>query len=231
MIKIIQPCTIEIAENNFKSFHIKMSYKEGKLSLYGVIGAKRNGDAHGSCGQNLDELKRESLKLAKGWTKEDIEKLYTIWKRWHLNDINSQCEHQRQLGWEEKGLKEVTHYKYELNYKTILKQEKIKKEIIKLLDIGKTVKLNKEQIELINLPYFFNTFDELANEDFYKLDKKVSKKLLHLTPEEHPEGILTKKCPICGYECGTEWLFEEVPDNIIEWLFSRPKPENRYSWK
>lgn len=34
-------------------------------------------------------------------------------------------------------------------------------------------------------------------------------------PSEHPKGLLTKPCPICGYKYGTAWLMEQLPDEII----------------
>lgn len=33
---------------------------------------------------------------------------------------------------------------------------------------------------------------------------------------------LGKPCPICGYKYGCGWIFEPVPDEVIEWLFNLP---------
>ena len=33
--------------------------------------------------------------------------------------------------------------------------------------------------------------------------------------DDHPDGLLGKPCPTCGYKYGTKWLFEEVPDEIL----------------
>lgn len=33
---------------------------------------------------------------------------------------------------------------------------------------------------------------------------------------------LDKPCPICGYKYGCGWIFEPVPDEVIEWLFNLP---------
>ena len=35
-------------------------------------------------------------------------------------------------------------------------------------------------------------------------------------PENHPKGLLTKPCPVCGYKYGTSWLKEELPHDIVE---------------
>jgi hypothetical protein len=32
-------------------------------------------------------------------------------------------------------------------------------------------------------------------------------------------------CPVCGYRFGCSLLFEPVPDDVIEWLFSLPEQE------
>lgn len=34
---------------------------------------------------------------------------------------------------------------------------------------------------------------------------------------------LNQPCPICGYRYGNAWLFEPVPDSVIEWLFALPE--------
>ena len=33
--------------------------------------------------------------------------------------------------------------------------------------------------------------------------------------DEHPSGLLGKPCPVCGYKHGTEWLFEQIPSEVI----------------
>jgi hypothetical protein len=40
--------------------------------------------------------------------------------------------------------------------------------------------------------------------------------------DEHPEGLLGKPCGVCGYEYGTRWLKEEVPQSVIDFLATLP---------
>jgi hypothetical protein len=44
-------------------------------------------------------------------------------------------------------------------------------------------------------------------------------------PSEHPDGLMTKPCPECGYRYGTAWLTEEVPADVLNelktWPFTR----------
>jgi hypothetical protein len=35
-------------------------------------------------------------------------------------------------------------------------------------------------------------------------------------PDEHPDGLLTKPCPVCGYRYGTEWKTQPIPDYVRE---------------
>lgn len=39
--------------------------------------------------------------------------------------------------------------------------------------------------------------------------------LAWVRPDEHPEGLLTRPCEVCGYRYGTEWKFEPLPDDVI----------------
>lgn len=32
---------------------------------------------------------------------------------------------------------------------------------------------------------------------------------------EHPKGLLCKPCPVCGYEYGSKWLFEEIDETDL----------------
>lgn len=45
----------------------------------------------------------------------------------------------------------------------------------------------------------------------------------HKYPDEG--GILCKPCPTCGHEYGSKWLHEDVPGEVIEWLFALPESE------
>ncbi len=65
----------------------KIKFKEGKLSISGVIGPKSDGDCVGSCGQINMSLKPEDVIPAKGWTNEMITQFLNIWDEWHLNDM------------------------------------------------------------------------------------------------------------------------------------------------
>lgn len=41
-------------------------------------------------------------------------------------------------------------------------------------------------------------------------------------PAEHPQGILTRACPVCGYKYGTASRKREVPESVLEFLHALP---------
>lgn len=61
---------------------------------------------------------------------------------------------------------------------------------------------------------------------------KVKNELLGwLRESEHPEGLLCRPCPVCGYKYGTSWNFFEIPDvdkQKIERLMSAETPSIQY---
>ena len=54
--------------------------------------------------------------------------------------------------------------------------------------------------------------------------------LVWVTPEEYKDGLLTKKCPECGYGYGTQWLKEELPEKVIDFLTNLPETNETPEW-
>lgn len=48
-------------------------------------------------------------------------------------------------------------------------------------------------------------------------------KALWVRESTHPDGLLCKPCPTCGYRYGTSWLFEKIPDETISIIKSWPE--------
>lgn len=42
---------------------------------------------------------------------------------------------------------------------------------------------------------------------------------------ESQGGLLGKACSVCGYRYGTAWLFEELPQYVLDWFESLPSEE------
>lgn len=69
----------------------------GRLSITGVVGPLPSGNCLGSSGQIDNELHRVD-RYAPGWDRILVEQLRMVWNRWHLNDLQAGCEHQRADG-------------------------------------------------------------------------------------------------------------------------------------
>lgn len=101
--KVIRPGKTKIG-NKLYSVYCEIEYTEGRLSITGVEGPFKNGNAAGGCGQidmGINEIGVDSYieKYAIGWNKEMMEKFFDVWKNWHLNDLQAGCEHQREMEW------------------------------------------------------------------------------------------------------------------------------------
>lgn len=114
MKKVIHPCTIPA--NHGGRVFCKIEYVEGKLSISGVIGPMKNGDCRGGAGQIDMEFEHrnpahndaryharitvDQMTFEAGWDSDKWLEFLEVWHVWHLNDMQSACEHQRALGWE-----------------------------------------------------------------------------------------------------------------------------------
>lgn len=167
-----------------------------------------------------------------------LRKFCDIWDRWHLNDARPYCSHQRQLRWDKLATKEVTLYHYTKTVDAIRKQNAAKEAAIKALVEGKTFIPTEEQTFYAALPYEVTKPEEWQDENYqprkrlYAGDKGATEiqKLGWLRPSEHPDGILSKPCPVCGYKYGTSWLKEDVPQAVIDWLFNLPNATTEPAW-
>ena len=176
-----------------------------------------------------------------GWTKEMVQKFCDIWDEWHLNDMRPYCQHQKELGWGALAGKKVTFYNYKLRREALDKKNAAKRAAIKALEKGDTFTPDEEQSKYANLPYSITTSTPISGDDAKNYEPKKSlfagddgptsiQRLGWLREDEHPDGILCKPCPVCGYKYGTSWLKEEVPVEIIIDLFGLPDSNVEPAW-
>lgn len=238
MEKVINPCMCEVNSGKARAF-VKIVYDKGRLSLSGVIGPTRNGNSKGSCGQCIDEIREGDP--SEEWSREMLDKLCQIWDRWHLNDMRAYCEHQRKLGWDKLAGKKVTLYNYQLTRESQNKKKEVENAALTALREGRAFVPTKEQVTYANMPYSIKTYEELTGDAAKRYEPKKplyagdecateTKALGLLQPEEHLEGILCKPCPVCGYKYGTSWIKEEVPKEVVGWLFALPNTKIRPAW-
>lgn len=250
MNKIINPCTCEVYGSAGKiqraNAYAKIEFVEKRLSICGVVGPMNNGDCLGSAGQCTDEIR--TGKPVGGWSREMLDKFCDIWDRWHLNDMSPCCEHQRKLGWLDKAKEPITLYHYNLKREAADEQKKAEKEALKHLKAGETFTPTKDQTFYAKLPYFLDRYSQIDGElaEYYEPHKTLShgdkevkfrghvwygrSEESTLTKIYSEDGLLCKPCPVCGYKYGTAWQLEEVPQEVIDWLFALPDTERRPAW-
>jgi hypothetical protein len=201
----------------FTAMWVEIKWKDGKLSITGVHGPKRNGDCSGSAGQCSDVL------LASKDPKHH--KLKEVWDKWHLNDMNAACEHQ-EANWD--FSQKITTYKHQLKNEVITNKDRVKNEALKELKVGETVKLTEEERELLNLEFWVENSREVYKPEFYFLKESKTEKAHHVSLEKG--GLLGKPCEVCGYKYGTAWLKKEVPEDVIEFLKTFEDHSDKYPW-
>ena len=158
---------------------VRVQIEKGNLSITGVIGPLRSGNALGNCGQinwdfkhplhNIDLLTTpEQMNFTKGWDAAMWLELLRIWHNWNLNNMQAGCEHQVGPEW----------------------------------DIDKMLRVNDGRQERAG--WVRNT--------------------------EHPAGLLTKTCPVCGYKYGTKWLKRRLPKSVVKFLEGLPETKVAPAW-
>lgn len=237
MKKIVNPCVCSTYYGDANAY-AEIEFENGNLSICGVIGSKTNGDCKDSAGQCIDDIKNG--KPTKDWTNEMLNKFCDIWERWHLNDIRPYCKHMKELGWVDQTNEEVKVAKWDMTQETWGKIKAAEKRAIECLKNGKTFIPTPEETMYANLDYSVTTYhDELPEyPEFYEIKKKDClgrsnveyKTRGWISYSKHPLGFIGRPCPVCGYKYGTSWIKEDVPQDIIDWLFSLPESKIKPAW-
>jgi len=238
MIKTMRIGTMEIYNNKRASIYVKAEYKEGKLSISGVIGPLRSGNCLGGCGQidmefshknPEDNDKRydhpttpEEISFATGWDKEKWFDLLDIWKEYHLNDMQAECEHQRK-NWDMKKELELIEFSWGDKFHDM--RNKATEGKLAPLEYQNYQEISAMVLQVtIRSPvkWWSPLAQELLAGEWIKEKKHGTELAIWVNPSEHPEGLLTKECEACGHKYGTKWLKSEVPQEVIEKLNSFP---------
>lgn len=141
-----------------------------------------------------------------------VAEICDLWEKYHLNDMNPDCEH----GINEKlADKKITVNTYHQTIETITKindiNDKIKQQI---LEDGVATVSPVERL-LLSLPY--ERTDNIPPNllPYYKLVKTDTRSARWVPYTEHPDGVLGKPCPICGYKYGTQWNYRPIPEKDL----------------
>ena len=162
--KIINPGKVSCYKDMQYSFYIEIEYKDGRLTLHGVVGPMSNGDCKGSCGQNYEKLDCIN-EYESGWNKSLCKELKEVWQRWHLNDTNPCCIHQRELGWLDKVNTPVTLYHFHLKNEVSKMKSNIEKHVLSDFRKGQTIIPDQEEVRISNLKNFYDSWEKDLPDD------------------------------------------------------------------
>ncbi len=189
---------------------------DGKqLSIAGDVSSANKKSIY-QCGQINMSIKPEDIEPADDWNTLKITRLFNIWNRWHLNDMRAGCEHQER-NWDKYKELQIPTYTWTNEYYNARKRAADGK-----MSMGEYQTFRTISQKVIDLTINDNRNDEiiklLTDAKMIRVEKIETKIANWVTQNEHPEGILSKPCEICGYKYGTKWNLEEVPEEVLEYL-------------
>lgn len=250
MIKIINPCKCEVytrygketrMENAFCK--IEINEENGTLSITGVIGPLSSGNAKGSAGQCINEIR--TGEPTEEWTDEMLQKFCDIWDEWHLNDMRAYCSHMKELGWTKHFNEEIKVSKWTITKEAYNAKRNAENRALRCLKEGTPFYPTKDEIAYANMPYEITTYNgeepsynQSVYKESYKLKEKdclgnsntTKKTRGWISYKDHPLGFLGRPCPVCGYAYGTSWLKEDLPQDVIDFLESLPASKITPAW-
>ena len=197
-----------------------------------------SGDFDGDSCQIID-------KIAEAYPKDKmVQRIFKVWKEWHLNGLHAGCQHQRKLGWGNGKdiafiVKEATKAQISGLTEDILRsiQPKRVKWIAESRDAFGTNKTFRMQIwKKIEPKRNLTAHDnDLLSVVFLRpkgvvvtghpnLTQEVHSLLVAMAEKQFPvkienriyEDSIGAPCPKCGYCYGTEWKFEEIPATVLK---------------
>ncbi len=211
----------------------KVEFADGRLSISGVEGPLKSGECRGGCGQIGGDYLTGKSKIthpAPGWDEAKLKKFFEVWEEWHLNDMTPNCEHQK--GWDTAKELELVEYTWSDKFHDArARAEEGTMPLEEYAGFGKVVtRVHAATIAIERPKYESPEVKELLAEGWIREDKKEKKGAGWVSPIEHPEGLLTKACPTCGYKYGTEWKTREVPAEVLEFLKGLPDTDKTPAW-
>jgi hypothetical protein len=209
---------------------VEIDYREGRLSVVGVEGPMSNGDCRGSAGQTGIAADLEP-NAEEGWDAGKVAKLRDIWEKWHLNDMRAACAHQRKDGWGEEKVEVVT---YKLTHDGWELKRAAEKEALAAAREGRLSNLSDTGRALLGNDILLNRYSapdaDSPLSGLFEVEKRETKLAGWVRQDEHPQGVLSKPCPVCGYKYGSAWLKEEVPSSVLGFLRRLKDTGMHYNW-
>lgn len=190
------------------SITVEMKYEE-----------KKGRKLFSACGNVQNIYSGQCLDIIADYINDPIfNEILRLWKLYQRNDLHPECEHQRALGWVDEARKQVKIYHWYLNDEARKEKKAAEERALKSLKNGETFTPTDREVFYANLSTFCKTYTHQAPEyygietDFNTKKQKIEVKDLGSTRKtDHPEGLLCKPCPVCGYQYGSSWLYVPIP--------------------
>ena len=212
MRKIVNPGSVTIRSFQTDVFCI-IKICEGEFTASGVVGPLANGNCLGSAGQiNPVEVDH----YAEGWSLQLLTEFNEIWSRWHLNNMEASCEHQRDLNTQ----KVIELIEFEWSKAYYNQRNSAEDGTMSQKSYAAWGNIVKRVTRILFSPDASHKWESpevkrLIAEGWIKKKGKIKKEACGwVRYSEHPEGLLCKPCEVCGYKYGTAWLKEELPDAV-----------------
>lgn len=167
-----------------------------------------------SGGQNLGTIAGECHVLL--IPAAQLDRMLSIWQRWHLNDLRAGCEHQR-TAWNTAEQLTLTSYTWGTRFHTA--RRAAEDGSMSAADYANYQHITQRvHAVTIGTDTPKTTTPEIAAllaEEWIKPEKTETKTAGWVTPIEHPQGLLGKPCETCGYRYGHAWQYEPLPADIL----------------
>ena len=250
--KVIRPGTIKVDSVRRVPIFCKIEIREnGELSITGVEGPRTNGDCFGSCGQIEMHLSEpgglDTFEPAEGWTLERFQEFLKVWDKWHLNHMKPYDEEMEAAGWPELARKEMRGYAFSLTTEAYEAKKAAERAALEALRNDQTFKPHPDQVMAATRPGSYEVWTyadepEPAPVAGYERTKDLwghnkgnmkhpeRKTLGWLRPQDHPDGLLTRKLREDGQGYGSAWFKRELPLVIVQFLADLPASDQKPAW-
>jgi hypothetical protein len=237
--KIMRPGTRQLDESPVSaSVFVRAKYDGERLSLTGVEGPLRNGDALGGCGQIEMHLSPESIaNYAGGWTPELFGRLLSIWRDWHLNDMRPACIHQESKGYREKAKEPLIKYRWTLDSAGFAAQREAEQRALAAAKAGESYRASLADQAALAMPLNLETYGSEGKAvnapqgyrpDSFRASER--KTLGWIRQDEHDSGLLGRECDECGWRYGSGWQTRGVPESVLAELLAMPDTDRKPNW-
>lgn len=231
LYKIVSIGSLDLGFSPWSAVFCKITMEEGRLSISGVVGPKRNGNCEGSCGQ-IGESVKAITEFFPDWNAELRDRFVEVWDKWHLNNMRPGCSHQM-ANWDTGKRLEVVSYG--LTTEAVVLRKSVLERVAKAYLMGKWEQFSNTERALGLLENWYKDVFSPPDADdplsgFYEVKKRETKDAGWVSSIEHPEGLLGKACEVCGHKYGSDWQFEAIPEDVVSFLVSLPESKLTPVW-